>query len=147
MTAEKILFYVYNLWNKVFDFQGKETRKDFFLTLLVNFILFMLIYIFISSIFINSILVKNLLFIFGLVFTFGSNSLAFRRLNDVGIPLWQKIAHFVLTFQGRNIISAIKVPSVYLFFSFVLAIHSLLVLYRYTRPSLDKDKALQFETR
>ncbi len=141
MTAEKILFYVYNLWNKVFDFQGKETRKDFFITLLVNFILFMLIYVLISSIFINSILVKNLLFLFGLVFTFGSNSLAFRRLNDVGIPLWQNIAHFVLTFQGRNIISAIKVPSVYLFFSLLLAIHSLLVLYRLTRPSFNNNKS------
>ncbi len=142
MTAEKILFYVYNLWNKIFDFQGKETRKDFFITLLINFIFFILIYKLISSIFIDSIIINNLLLLFSLGFTFGSNSLAFRRLNDVGIPFWQNIVHFVLTFQGRNIITAIKAPSVYFLFLILLAIHGLFVIYLYTKPSLNKYKTL-----
>ncbi len=143
MNFQNLIFYIFNLWNKVFDFKGREKRREYFLTFVVNFVLFVLVYTLLSSIFADSVIIKNLLFLFGLVFVFAANTLSFRRLNDVGIPFWQNIAHFALTYQGRNLIGAIKVPAVYLFFTFLLLMHGFFYIYLLTRPSLEKNKSIQ----
>ena len=107
-------------WTKAFDFKGKISRKDFWFTVLANYLV-LLIYSFLillpASLINESfyLLMSSILFLYSFAQQIPSWSMSVRRLRDSG-KAWQ-----------------------WVFINFVLLIGNLYFVYLLCKPSLDSD--------
>ena len=94
---DKVFYYLTNIWKNIINFQDKESRRSFWINVLINYGLLFLISNLLIKSFPDDSNVRNFLNLYDLIFSFGISSLGFRRLNDVGIDRWQNILHFLIS--------------------------------------------------
>tara|TARA_A100001011_G_C14235235_1_gene810689 strand:- start:735 stop:1178 length:444 start_codon:yes stop_codon:yes gene_type:complete len=134
---DKVFYYLTNIWKNIINFQDKESRRSFWINVLINYGLLFLISNLLIKSFPDDSNVRNFLNLYDLIFSFGISSLGFRRLNDVGIDRWQNILHFLFNFKGKDLSHLLfwGQTGIFSIVSVILLLIDLIYLIRLLKPS------------